>query len=115
MTHDAFERLVVAALDALPTKVAGALDNVAFCVEDDSDDGDLLGEYVGIPRTERTGDDSGSLPDKIILYRLAICDECADDEAAIAEEIRRTLWHEIAHHLGWDDDVLSRIENEKGW
>lgn len=125
MTHDEFEKLVVAAIDALPDEVADALDNVAFCVEDrpsprlrtinDSEDGELLGEYVGIPRTERFGDDSGSLPDKIVFYRLAIVDECDGDRAEIAEEIRRTLWHEIAHHLGWDDDVLHAIETKKGW
>jgi predicted Zn-dependent protease with MMP-like domain len=115
MTHDAFERLVIAAIDALPSEVADALDNVAFCVEDDSEDGELLGEYIGIPRTERIGDDSGSLPDKIVFYRLAIVDECDGVETEIVEEIRRTLWHEIAHHLGWDDDVLHAIETKKGW
>lgn len=114
MTHEEFERLVVAAIDALPDDVANELDNVAFCVEDDCED-DLLGEYIGIPRTERSGDDSGSLPDKIVLYRLAIVDECDGNAADIAEEIRRTLWHEIAHHLGWDDDVLHEIETKKGW
>ena len=115
MTHDQFERLVVAAIDALPEEVASALDNVAFCVEDDSEDGELLGEYIGVPRTERFGDDSGSLPDKIVFYRLAIIDECDGNATEIVEEIRRTLWHEIAHHLGWDDDVLHAIETKKGW
>lgn len=115
MDQPTFETLVGAALDALPDEVVVQLDNVAFCVEDDSADGDKLGEYVGIPRPERWGDESGQLPDKIILYREAICDECEDDPGRIAEEIRRTLWHEIAHHLGWDDDVLESKETEKGW
>lgn len=115
MDHSAFESLVNAAIDALPEDVILALDNVAVCVEDDSEEGDRLGEYVGVPRTERFGDESGMLPDKIILYREAICDECEDDPAEIAEEIRRTLWHEIAHHLGWDDDVLESVETKRGW
>jgi predicted Zn-dependent protease with MMP-like domain len=115
VTQDQFEQLVNAALDELPDEVINVLDNVAICVEDDSDDGDKLGEYVGVSRIERLGDDTGLLPDKIVLYRQAICDECDGDEATIAKEIRRTLWHEIAHHLGWDDDVLETVENQKGW
>lgn len=115
MDQSEFEMLVHQALDALPDDVVAQLDNVAFCVEDDSEDGDKLGEYIGVPRPERWGDESGVLPDKIVLYRLAICDDCGDDPAEIAEEIRRTLWHEIAHHLGWDDDVLEARETEKGW
>ncbi len=115
MEHAEFESLVNAALDALPDGVIRTLDNIAVCIEDDSEDGQLLGEYIGIPRPERYGDESGILPDKIVLYRLAICDECEDNPAEIAEEIRRTLWHEIAHHMGWGDEVLERVEKEKGW
>lgn len=114
MDAKTFETLVNEALDALPDEVIFALDNVAVCVEDDCEDGDKLGEYIGIPRPERF-DESGVLPDKIVLYRLPIVDECDGDHGEIAEEIRRTLWHEIAHHLGWDDDVLESVETEKGW
>ena len=46
---------------------------------------------------------------------VPICEDCGDDPVEIAEEIRRTIWHEIAHHLGWDDDVLEAREAEKGW
>jgi predicted Zn-dependent protease with MMP-like domain len=115
MNRRTFKSLVTAAINALPDDVVAQLDNVAFCVEDDSESGELLGEYIGVPRSERWGDDSGQLPDKIVLYRQAVVDECGGDHDAIAEEIRRTLWHEIAHHLGWDDDVLEAKEAEKGW
>lgn len=110
-----FETLVAEALDALPERVSRELDNVAFCVEPESPDGEMLGEYIGIPRPERLGSDVAPTPDQIILYHADIVDECAGDETEIKEEIRRTLWHEIAHHLGWDDDVLERVEAEKGW
>ena len=74
-----------------------------------------LGEYFGIPRTERIGDPTGTLPDKIAIYHAAIVDCCEGEHEAIAEEIRRTLWHEIGHHLGWDDDALEATEEERGW
>jgi len=115
MTLDHFEQLVARAIDALPDHVLGALDNVAICVEDDCIEGDRLGEYIGISQIERGNDYAGVLPDKIVLYRLAILDEVGTDPKAIEEEIRRTLWHEIAHHFGWDDDVLHAAEARKGW
>jgi predicted Zn-dependent protease with MMP-like domain len=115
MDRETFENLVESAWGRLPEEAISSLQNVAICVEDDSEAGDKLGEYLGVPRLERWGDDSGLLPDKIVLYRLAICEECEDDPEAIAEEIRRTLWHEIAHHLGWGEEMLEGKEIEKGW
>lgn len=115
MTPNAFEHLVVKAIDTLPNTVINALDNVAICIEDDSPDGDCLGEYIGISQIERGNDYAAALPDKIVLYRLAILDAAGEDPRAIEEEIRRTLWHELAHHFGWSDDVLERVEQQKGW
>jgi len=101
-------------MDALPQDVVAALDNVVVCVEDDSEDGDKLGEYLGVPRIERLTEDV-LLPDRIVLYQVAIEEECEHDEERVAEEIRRTLWHEIAHHLGWDEDTLEEAEQKRGW
>lgn len=114
MTFDEFLTAIEHAIAALPEDVVRALDNVAFVAEDGEDDGPL-GEYFGIPRVDRTGDPTGMLPDKIALYHRAITNACGGDVVAMQEEIRRTLWHEIGHHLGWDDDVLERTEVRRGW
>ena len=106
-----FEELVADALDEVPAELMALLDNVVVLVEDrNPDEPDLLGLYEGYALTERGWDHSGALPDRIMIYREAICDIC-DDEDQVAEEVTITVVHEIAHHFGIDDDRL----HELGW
>lgn len=106
-----FERLVADALDSLPDEIADLLDNVVVVVEDEPDEPGLLGLYDGVPQTERWDYGAGPvLPDRIVLYRLALCEVCADEDE-LAEEIAVTVVHELAHHVGIDDDALE----EMGW
>lgn len=114
MTFEEFAQLVDEAVEALPNDLVRKLDNVAIVTEAGAPDGPL-GEYFGIPRPDRWGDPTGTLPDKIAIYHAAILDCCGEDPVAVAQEIRRTLWHEIGHHLGWDDDVLEGAESRRGW
>lgn len=105
-----FESLVADALDRVPEGLAELVDNVVVVVEDRHPTEDLLGLYDGVPLTER--DDYGGLvmPDRISIYRLPICEMCADlDE--VVEEVLVTVVHELAHHFGIDDDELHRL----GW
>lgn len=105
-----FETLVADALDALPPALGDLMENVVVVVEDAHPDEDILGLYEGIPLTER--DDYGGLamPDRVTLYRLAICAVCDSDDELRAE-IAVTVVHEIAHHFGIDDDKLHAL----GW
>ena len=105
-----FEQLVGEALDSLPEELLALLDNVVILVEDAHPSEDLLGLYDGVPHTER--DDYGglALPDRITLYRLALCDYAPDLEM-LRDEVTVTVVHELAHHFGIDDDRL----RELGW
>jgi len=68
----------------------------------------ILGLYTGLTREQMLSPLSGSyLPPRIILYQRNIEPFCAD-EAALLCQIRLTLRHEIAHHLGMSDDELRR-------
>jgi predicted Zn-dependent protease with MMP-like domain len=113
MSREQFEDAVGEALDGVPPELARMMDNVVVLVEDDPPDGDseLLGLYEGTPLTERDGWwASGSLPDRITIFRLptlAVCDSAEE----VVEEVRVTVVHEIAHHFGIDDDRL----HELGW
>jgi len=108
-----FERLVDDAMSDLPPFVTGHLENVAIVVAEVPDerfDGDvLLGLYEGVPRPER-GEWLPPLPDTITLYRRPL-----EARAGSREQLRalltETLVHEIAHHVGIDDDRL----DELGW
>jgi predicted Zn-dependent protease with MMP-like domain len=105
-----FEDMVVAALDSLPEDLGRLMRNVAVTVEHDPGPPGLLGLYQGIPLTSRTTQYAGVLPDRITIYRQAICAIC-DTEAEVVEEVRRTVIHEVAHHFGIDDDRLTEL----GW
>jgi predicted Zn-dependent protease with MMP-like domain len=105
-----FEDMVVAALDSLPEDLGRLMRNVAVTVEHDPGPHGLLGLYQGIPLTSRTTQYAGVLPDRITIYRRAICAICRT-EAEVVEEVRRTVIHEVAHHFGIDDDRLTEL----GW
>ncbi|HYI59420.1 MAG TPA: metallopeptidase family protein [Microlunatus sp.] len=106
-----FEELVVEAIDTIPPELAGMVDNCVIVVEDyppPDRPADLLGQYEGIPLTERGEFYSGVLPDKITVYRhptLAICDSVED----VVEEVHITVVHEIAHYFGIDDARLHAL------
>jgi len=104
-----FEEMVGEALDTLPEEFARAMRNVVVVVEDGTDP-HLLGLYHGIPLTERLSDYSAVLPDKITIYRRAICARCTSEEQVV-DEVRTTVVHEIGHHFGIDDARL----HELGW
>ncbi|MEQ6899825.1 metallopeptidase family protein [Nocardioides sp. YIM 152588] len=105
-----FEEYVAAALDRLPPELGRLMSNVAVTVDHDGGRPGLLGLYQGIPLTRRTTAYGGVLPDRITLYRRAITARC-DTEDEVADQVRRTLVHEVGHHFGIGDRRL----RELGW
>ncbi len=113
MSREAFENAVGDALDGIPVELMDRLDNVVFLLEEEppSHDPELLGLYEGTPLTERgDGWATGSLPDRITLYRGPLTRMCADEEELV-DEIAVTVVHEIAHYFGIDEETL----HELGW
>ena len=102
--------MVATALDDLPEELGGLMNNVAVMVEHDGGPPGLLGLYEGVPLTSRTTGYAGVLPDRITIYRKAICAIC-HSESEVADQVRRTVIHEVAHHFGIDDERL----DELGW
>lgn len=105
-----FEEMVAAALDSLPEDLGRLMRNVAVTVEHNPGPPGLLGLYQGIPLTERTTQYAGVLPDRITIYRLAICSICRT-EADVVEQVRRTVIHEVGHYFGISDERLAEL----GW
>ncbi|MQA77927.1 MAG: hypothetical protein GEV10_05505 [Streptosporangiales bacterium] len=110
LTREEFEELVRDALDGIPQEFAEMMDNVAVVVEDDPPQDGLLGLYQGVPLTERGDWYAGVLPDRISIYRRPICAISSSPEE-VAEEVKVTIVHEIAHHFGIDDEQLHKL----GW
>nr|GLK37282.1 hypothetical protein GCM10017611_41440 [Rhodococcus wratislaviensis] len=108
--RERFENMVIRALDSLPAGLGRVMVNVAVTVQHDAGPAGLLGLYQGVPLTNRTTRYAGVLPDRITIYRLAICAICRSD-AEVVEQVRRTVVHEVGHHFGIDDARL----HELGW
>ena len=114
MDRSAFQKVVDDTVEGLPPQFKEKLAEVVILIEDYPEatrgpDSRLLGLYEGVPITEWGHDYSGKLPDTITLYQGNIEDYALDD-AEIPHVIRETLLHEIAHHFGFDHDVIHRME-----
>jgi predicted Zn-dependent protease with MMP-like domain len=116
--HESFEVLVERALDGLPIGFQSLLENVAIVIDDvptaeqarlggATDDGWLYGLYEGIPAIEY-GAGSLPFPNKITLFRLPLETDFPDPDE-LADEVRRTVIHELAHHAGIGDDRLAEL------
>jgi len=110
MTAERFEQLVDQALDLIPAELASLVQNCVLVIEARAPepDADLLGYYDGIPLSERDSWYGGVLPDRIVIFRDAILELCLD-EAEVVEQVRITVWHEVAHYFGIDDDRLDEL------
>ena len=102
--------MVVTALDELPEELGRLMHNVAVTVEHDPGPPGLLGLYEGIALTGRTSDYAGVLPDRITIYRRAICAICRTEQE-VADWFGRTVVREIGHHFVIDDGRLAEL----GW
>ncbi|MBV8235252.1 MAG: metallopeptidase family protein [Acidimicrobiia bacterium] len=108
--RERFEELVADALDGIPEELGRYMDNVAVFVEDVPPEPRLLGLYQGVPLTARGISYSGTMPDRISIYRRTIC-AVSNSEAEVVNQVRRTVIHEVAHHFGIGDRRL----RELGW
>jgi predicted Zn-dependent protease with MMP-like domain len=106
-----FEREIDRVIEELPAWVLDQIDNLAIVVEDSPTpgQGDVLGVYEGISLAERT-DYSGVMPDRIVVFYCPHM-ELGLSDPDLKAEIRKTVLHELGHHLGIDDARLEEI----GW
>jgi predicted Zn-dependent protease with MMP-like domain len=122
VSNETFEELINKAMEELPQEYVKGLDNVVIIFEDRPSpeqreklklrcDHTLLGLYEGIPRTQRGMGYNLVLPDRITLFKGPIT-HMVDDMAELKEQIKRTLWHEIAHHYGLDHDRIHALERK---
>jgi predicted Zn-dependent protease with MMP-like domain len=116
--EQAFEQLVDRAIAAIPDPYREALRDVAVLIEDEPSPEQLeenelapwdtmYGLYEGVPRTEYAADWAAT-PNRITLFRLPL-EEDFPDPRDLEDEVRLTVLHELAHHLGIDDDRLDEL------
>lgn len=114
--REAFEAMVVAALDALPEWVIPIVSEIAVLVEDEQPAAEAkpgvlcLGLFRGVPRTTAGGRVPGTLPDTITLYRVPILLVCRDP-AEVPDRVLKVVGHEVGHAMGLPESRL----RELGW
>lgn len=94
---DSFEGLVADAIDALPGEFQRVLERVAVVVSDLGTERHAYGEYFG------DGIAAERYEDRIVIYRDTLERDFGHDRELLARQVERTLRHELAHHLGWDE------------
>lgn len=123
ISDEEFDRLITRAMNELPQEYIKGLDNVAILYADEPDEYQrekshlddhslLLGLYEGIPLTKRGAGYTFVLPDKITLFKIPILTVAGHDEATLFEQIKRTLWHEIAHYYGLEHHHIHSLEDK---
>ena len=74
---------------------------------------DLTGVYEGIPIGQRSVELSGTLPDRIRLFRQPILAEWCEDGEEFNHLIRHILIHEVGHHFGLSDEDMHALEEQE--
>lgn len=111
------------AMQKLPEPFAGHLRHVVLQIDEYADDAllaemgidhplDLTGVYEGIPVNQRSVETSGTLPDRIRLFRQAILAEWAEEGERFEHLVRHILIHEVGHHFGLSDEDMHALEDQ---
>ncbi len=122
MEEKKFEKIVKGAINEIPRRFLGKLNNVDICVEDKPnlsqlgklkarDNSLIFGLYEGVPQTERRSY-GGVLPDKITIFKNSV-EKVAKTKEEIKKVVKKTVWHEIAHHFGMDEKRVRDAERKR--
>lgn len=123
MTEEEFEKLIDRALKELPKEIFEKMENVAIVVEKRPAPGQLrkseiragnllLGLYQGVPQIKWGRGFGNVLPDKITIFQESI-ERLARTEDKVLEVIKNTVFHEIAHHFGFDEKGIRELEKKR--
>ncbi len=119
---DAIEGIARDTIARLPQAFAAHLGDILLLVEEEADAAtlaglglehplDLTGLYHGRPLGEKSSTDSGTMPDRIHLYRQAILAEWVETGVRFDDLVRHVTIHEIGHHFGLSDDDMHALED----
>ncbi len=117
-----FEEYVREAVERLPASFRQYMDNVSIIVEDTPSEQQLrengvppghtlFGLYEGVPKSER-GNYGFVAPDRITIFQEPI-QRASSSRREVKRQVRETVWHEIAHHFGMDEERVRRMEQQR--
>lgn len=122
-TDKQFEIIIEEGIGSLPAWVQEKIVNVAFLVADEpskeqreehnlGEEDTLFGLYEGVPLTER-GEVPPEMPDRITIFKKPIL-ETYSDPVEIRTCVENTIWHEVAHYFGHDEEWVEEEEKKRG-
>ena len=97
LEQNEFDSLVAEAIDELPEEFQNALEQVPVVISRLGAEHRAYGHYYGdtIARD--------NYPDRIVIYQDTLERDFGHDPALLRAQVERTVRHEVAHHLGWDE------------
>ena len=112
------------ALAAMPDTLRRRVRGVSILVEEVADDEtlgelgienawELTGLYRGVPLGQKDAGSTPQAPDLIVLYREPILLEWIETGEDLFRLVRNVLIHEIAHHFGYSEEGIARLEGEE--
>lgn len=122
LSDQQFDQLITRAMDELPQEYITNMQNVAIVQQDTPTPEQqarmkldrhhvLLGLFEGIPLTQQGSGFSGMLPSKITLFKDSIL-AVVNTEAELFAQIKRTIWHEIAHYYGLNHSHIDGLQGK---
>lgn len=120
VSDEQFDQIISKAMDHLPKTHMEAIKNVAIVYEDEPTEQQrqelklqchqtLFGLYEGVPLARRHGAINNYPPDKITIFKNPMLGY-VNTLPELEEEVRHTLWHEVAHYFGLDHDQIHKLE-----
>lgn len=116
-----FEEYIEEGIAAISPLYQKHLKNVAFIVEDEPTleqrvklnlypNETLFGLYEGVPLPQRQGT-TKLLPDKITIFKKPM-EAASNSLQAVKEQVRHTIWHEVAHYYGLDHQRIHQLDSK---
>lgn len=123
MTRDEFEKIVAQGIEAIPEEFIAKMSNVVVVAQDRPTAEQmkklkirkgwtLFGLYEGVSQLDRGINYGGVLPDQITIFKEPI-EESAKSLSEIREIVKDTVWHEVAHHFGFDEKRVRKSEERR--
>ena|SRR5579872_4603607 len=120
---EAIDSVARGTLSRLPSPFRESLNDIVLQIEEIADPDtarrlklkhpmQLSGLYQGIPLNHQSISQSGTLPERITLYRQPILAEWQSNSFSLDQIVSHILIHEIGHHFGFSDDDMHALEQE---
>lgn len=111
-------------IERLPSPFADSLGDVVLLVKEIADPDtsvrlglnhpmQLSGLYEGVPLNHQSVQQSGTLPERVTLYRRPIIAEWQATRFSLEQIVSHIVIHEIGHHFGFSDDDMHALEDEE--